>query len=198
LALQLGYDFVDKRTINKVIRQYGITRLDMIYDHKPKLRELLNHDSATTIEMMNETIAAFAARGNVVILGRGGSRVLLGMSDVVNVLVKAPDAVRAKRVAKRNGITPEEAAELIKADDELRSRFVWLFYGADWADDSNFDLVIDTETTSDPAAIAQIAAAAAALPTAGADQPTAAALTVDPVLAKVAAKAIARKAPKTA
>ncbi|MHA6512835.1 cytidylate kinase-like family protein [Tessaracoccus sp. Z1128] len=197
LALQLGYDFVDKSTINKVIRQYGLTRLDAIYDHKPKIWELFNDDSATTIQMMNETIAAVAARGNVVILGRGGFRVLQGMADVVNVFVKAPEALRAERVAKRNGINVTEAAALIKADDEIRSRFIRLFYTADWADESNFDLVIDTETTSDRVAIAEITAAVAALPAPTVGERTAASISADPVLAKTVATVMARKSPKS-
>ena len=72
LARDLGWEFADKYTINRVIRQYGLTRLDDLYTKPPKLRELFDQNSQVTIEMMNETIAAIAARGNVVILGRGG------------------------------------------------------------------------------------------------------------------------------
>ncbi|HEY3408969.1 MAG TPA: cytidylate kinase-like family protein [Propionicimonas sp.] len=167
-----------------------------MYDHKPKIWELFNNDSAATIEMMNQTIAAYAAHGNVVILGRGGSRVLDGMADVLKVFVKASDRVRSERIAKRRGVDAAEAAELIKADDELHSRFVRLFYGADWTDESHFDLVIDTDTTSTPEAVAQIAAAATALPAATGDEHTAAALGVDAVLARTVAQVLARKAAK--
>jgi cytidylate kinase len=195
LAGELGYDFVDKALINKVIRQYGLTRLDTIYDHKPKLRELFNNDSTATIQMMNETIAAFAARGKVVILGRGGFRVLQGMADVLNVFVKASDEVRAQRIAKRDGVDAGEAGDLIKADDELRSRFVRMFYSTGWADESNFDLVVDTTDTSDEAAVARLAEAARTLPASG--ERTAATLDVDPVLAKAVEKVLARRVAKT-
>lgn len=40
LAKELGYEFVDKSVINKVIRQYGLHQLNDIYDHKPKVWEL--------------------------------------------------------------------------------------------------------------------------------------------------------------
>ena len=196
LAAQLGYAFVDKAVINKVIRQYGLTRLDVIYDHKPKIWELFNDDSAVTIQMMNETIAAIAARGNVVILGRGGFKVLAGMADVVNAFVKAGDATRAKRIGKRNHISAEEAVVLIKADDELRSRFVRLFYNADWADEAAYDLVVDTSELSDEQATAAIAAAVAALPAPAADDRLAATLEVDPVLESTVAEVMARRAVK--
>lgn len=197
LAKDLGYALVDKGTINRVIRQYGITRLDRIYDHKPKIWELFNEDSALTIQMMNETIAAFAAQGDVVILGRGGFRVLRGLSDVLNVFVTAPDAVRAKRIGKRDEIGVGEAAEIIRSDDELRSRFVSLFYGADWADKSAFDLVVDTGELSDADAVARIAAEAAALPS-YAEGPSAAGLEVDVVLRETVEQELARLAGKKA
>lgn len=197
LAKDLGYALVDKGTINRVIRQYGITRLDRIYDHKPKIWELFNEDSALTIQMMNETIAAFAAQGDVVILGRGGFRVLRGLSDVLNVFVTAPDAVRAKRIGKRDEIGVGEAAEIIRSDDELRSRFVSLFYGADWADESAFDLVVDTGELSDADAVARIAAEAAALPS-YAEGPSAAGLEVDVVLRETVEQELARLAGKKA
>ncbi len=195
LAKDLGYALVDKGTINRVIRQYGITRLDRIYDHKPKIWELFNEDSALTIQMMNETIAAFAAQGDVVILGRGGFRVLRGLSDVLNVFVTAPDAVRAKRIGKRDEVGVGEAAEIIRSDDELRSRFVSLFYGADWADESAFDLVVDTGELSDADAVARIAAEAAALPS-YAEGPSAAGLEVDVVLRETVEQELDRLAGK--
>ncbi len=193
LATELGYEFADKSLINRVIRQYGLTRLDLIYDRKPRIRELFDHNSTVTIEMMNETIAAIAARGNVVILGRGGYRVLGGMADVLNVFVKASDATRARRVGKRDHIPDGEAAELVRADDEIRARFVRLFYGTDWADESAYDLVVDTTDAPDAEAVAQVVEALQARPEAAADARQAAHLEVDRVLAATVAKEMARR-----
>jgi len=195
LAGELGYDLVDKGVVNRVIRQYGLTRLDAVYDRKLSVWELFNENSVTTIQMMNETIAAVAARGNVVILGRGGFRVLAGMADVLNVFVKADDKVRAERIAKRDRVSIEEAAKAIKDDDELRARFTRLFYSADWADESQFDLVVDTSTGSDDEAKAKIMEAVAVLPARGAR--TAATIQVDEVLANTVAEVLARRAART-
>lgn len=196
LAKELGYSLIDKGVINRVIRQYGVTRLDTIYDKKPKIWELFNDDSAVTIEMMNETIAAFAARGDMVILGRGGFQVLSDMVDVVNVFVKAPEEVRAARIAKRDSITVEEASQKIKADDELRARFTRLFYSADWADESQFDVVVDTGTDSDQVAMAKIIAAAQSLPQVVEGDRAAAHLQVDPVLSETIDEVLAGRPPK--
>lgn len=197
LAADLGYSFVDKAVINRVIRQYGLVELDLLYDHKPKIWELFNTNSALTIQMLNETIAAIAARGNVVILGRGGFKVLHGMADVLNVMVKAPEDVRVARISKRDGVSAEESAAVIKANDALRSRFCRLFYSADWADEFEFDLVVDTGVGSDDEAKAKIMEALAVLPPASEVDRTAAAAQVNPVLAGTIIEALARKS-KTA
>jgi cytidylate kinase len=192
LAGELGYDLVDKGVVNRVIRQYGLNRLDAVYDHKPKVWELFNENSVATIEMMNQTIAAVAARGNVVIVGRGGFLVLAGMTDVLNVFVKAPDDVRAARIAKRDQVSLDEATKVIKDDDALRARFTRLFYSANWAEESQFDLVVDTGADSDDAAKAKIKDAALGLATTG--DRTAATIDVDEVLASTVGKALARRA----
>ena len=196
LATELGYDLVDKAMVNRVIRQYGLTRLDAVYDHKPKVWELFNDDSVATIQMMNETIAAVAARGNVVILGRGGARVLRDMADVLNVYVTAPDDVRAQRIALRDSISVEDAAKVITDDDALRARFTRLFYSADWADESQFDLVVDTGAHSDDAAKAAILEAVQALPAGGTR--TDVTIEVDEVLAATVEKAMTKRAARSA
>lgn len=157
LAKQLGWDFADKATINKVISQYGLIRLDDVYgDEPPRLRELFDRNTIWTIEWMNKTIATIAATRNAVILGRGGFFVLSGYSDVLNVHVSAPEELRAERIAKRDDITSAEALPKIEKNDKAREVFVRRFYGAKWADDGSYDLVVDTGELSDSDAIDRI------------------------------------------
>ena len=188
LAAALGWEYADKSTINRVIRQYGLIRLDALYDTPPRLRELFSHDSQLTIEMMNETIAAIAARGNVVILGRGGFVVLAQMADVLNVRLVAPEATRIARVAKRDGIRSEDAAPKVAADDRLRKRFVHRYYGADWDDPAGYDLVIDSGQADVAQTTAQIGDAFRALPAPAADARLSARLEINPVLARTVAE----------
>ncbi|MGB7962686.1 MAG: cytidylate kinase-like family protein [Propionicimonas sp.] len=184
LARDLGWEFADKYTINRVIRQYGLTRLDDLYTKPPKLRELFDQNSHETIQMMNETIAAIAARGNVVILGRGGFVVLKDFADVLHAFVEAPSEVRVARVAKRDNLQEVAALEKVLGDDKLRQKFMSLYYGADWAKPENFELVVNTESLSDEDAVAQIKAALTALPAPAEGAKLAANLAVDPVLAQ--------------
>lgn len=182
LAKELGWEFAGKATINRVIRQYGLMRLDSLYHELPTLGDLFSDNATLTIEMMNETIAAIAARGNVVILGRGAFAVLKGVSDALNVFIEAPLEARVARIAKREDIDLEEAGKRVKADDKLRRRFTRRYYSTDWAKPENYDLVVDTGAITDAEAIEQIRAALNALP-ARADGSATEALAVHPVLA---------------
>ncbi len=180
LAKELGWEFADKSTINRVIRQYGLVRLNDLYNELPSLGDLFSDNAALTIEMMNETIAAIAARSNVVILGRGAFAVLKGVPDVLNVFVEAPLEARVARIAKRDGTDLETAEERVKADDKLRRKFTRRYYGANWSKHENYDLVVDTGEITDEQAIEQILAALHALPA----RAEGSALTVHPVLAQ--------------
>lgn len=183
LAKELGWEFTDKSTVNRVIRQYGLVRLNDLYNELPTLGDLFSDNAALTIEMMNETIAAIAARGNVVILGRGAFVVLKGVPDVLNIFIEAPLETRVARIAKRDDVDLETAEERVKADDKLRRRFTRRYYGANWAKHENYDLVLDSGSLTDDEAIEQILGALHALPT-RVETGTAAHLQVHPVLAQ--------------
>ncbi|MCW5952952.1 MAG: cytidylate kinase-like family protein [Propionibacteriaceae bacterium] len=193
LAKELGWEFADKSTINRVIRQYGLVRLNDLYNELPKLGDLFSDNAALTIEMMNETIAAIAARGNVVILGRGAFAVLKDVADVLNVFVEAPLEARIARIAKRDDTDLETAEERVKADDKLRRRFTRRYYSTNWANPENYDLVVDTGEITDDEAIEQILAALHALPT-RAEGSVAEALAVHPVLAQTIDEVMGGKA----
>lgn len=160
LARELGWKLADKSTINSVIEQYGLIHLDTIYgDKPPSFWDLYKQDSVWTIEWMNKTIKTIATHGDTVILGRGGFAVLGDYADSFDVFIKAPEKVRARRIGQRDNITDAEAISKIEADDKTRRRFTKRVYDADWADESNFDLVVDTGEVSDDKAIELIIAA---------------------------------------
>ena len=69
VAKRLGYDFVDKRMVDGVFRQYGLTKFDDLYTSAPGILDLINYDNLLMVSMLNEIIGAVAKRGNVVILG---------------------------------------------------------------------------------------------------------------------------------
>src|SRR5512142_2756025 len=98
VAQSLAYELVDKRTVEGIFRQYGLTRFDELYASTPGILDLIDQNNLLIVSMLNEIIEAVAQRGNVVILGRGGFAVLADCADVLNVRVEAPFAVRVQRI----------------------------------------------------------------------------------------------------
>lgn len=195
-AQALGYRLADKDTVETMLHDYGMTGLKDEYDSIPGFWDRFDTQKRdqrkTTLSMLNHALCALARHDNVVILGRGGFTILQGYRDVLNVRVQAPLAVRIARVQERLTTKgePGRAEDLVTANDRLQREFIKSVYGADWAEASPFDLVIDTSKLHPDLAVDLIVAGAKALPARDAAGPAVADLEVDPVLAQLASDAL--------
>ncbi len=194
MAKRLGYEFVDKRTVDGILRQYGLTKFNDLYNSAPSILDLVNSDNLLIVSMLNEILEALAKRGNVVILGRAGFAVLGRYADVLNVRVQAPFSDRVQRVMAKEGLTELQAAEeRVREDDDVHRKYVQRFYNRHWDDPSAFSLILDTGSLSSDTAVKQIVEAARALEqkAPGKDAVTTATIEVDSVLADAIAKVMA-------
>lgn len=194
VATSLGYDYADKDTIERVFRQYGMTKFDDLYSSTLGIRDVLSYDNLLTISMFNEMLEAIAQRGRVVIVGRGGFAVLGSYADVLDVRIEAPVSARLQRIMTEENLTSiDEATALVTEDDNMRRKFVKMFYNKAWDDRANFDLVLDTGDLSYDAAAKQIIDAVSALEQNkfAQDAVTTATIEVDPVLADAISKVMA-------
>lgn len=163
-AALLGYRYVDKDTIEKVLKQYGFVQFDELYRSTPGFWAGLDETNLLMISMLNQCIQALARHGDIVLVGRGGFTVLATYGDVLNVRVQAPLAVRVQRVMARDGIIDLEAAEeQVQANDGARIAFLQTFYGIQPNAAGAFDLVVDTGAISVEMAAGWVVAAVRAL-----------------------------------
>lgn len=198
VAKSLGYEFADKRTADGILRQYGLTKFNVLYDSAPGILDLIKADNLLIISMLNEILGALAKRGNSVILGRAGFAVLGVYADVLNVRIQAPFSQRVQRVMTREGLTDLQAAEeRVREDDNVHRAYVQRFYNKHWDEPSNFDLVLDMGSLSSDVAVQQIVEAAKALDqkVPEKDAVTTATIEVDPVLADAVVKVLAYPLP---
>src|SRR5512143_2346396 len=145
VAKGLGYEFVDKRTSDGILRQYGLTKFSELYNSAPSILDLINSDNLLIVSMLNEILGALAQRGNVVILGRAGFAVLGQYADVLNVHIQAPFSERVQRVMAREGLTDLQAAEeRVRDDDNVHRKYVQRFYNRQWDEPSGFGLILNT------------------------------------------------------
>lgn len=94
--------------------------------------------------LVEELIKSTARHGNAVILGRAANQVLKGWSGVVNVLVHAPLQNRIERLSYLEHIDRATAAQRIEHLDQQRAHYARYYYGVDWKDPDQYDLVINT------------------------------------------------------
>jgi cytidylate kinase len=199
VAQALGYHFVDKNLVGKILEEYGIVQLDELYRSASGFWARFSETNLRIVTMLNRVLCAMAQHGDVVIVGRGGFVVLNNYADVLNVRIQAPYPVRLKRLKERDGLSataPDEQLEAcLRESDRERAAFIQGFYNTRSDLTDAFHLVIDTGMVSPETAAQWIAEATRALEsrTTNAGQPTAREIEVDTVLARTVANALLAK-----
>ncbi|MGZ3506551.1 MAG: cytidylate kinase-like family protein [Vulcanimicrobiaceae bacterium] len=108
------------------------------------------------LEEIRALVLEAADRGNVVLIGHGGRKLLGDDAEkhhLFSILLYAGRQWRIDQVARRFGLDREQAAERVRRTDDLRRRFERHFFDADLYDCRQYDLVIDTERVGLPAAV---------------------------------------------
>lgn len=114
------------------------------------------------LETMTVLIRELAARGEVVILGRGSQMLLTDTPHALHVLCVAPRKLRAGRLAERDELGIEEALRRTAESDRARCAFYKKFWHVEVEDPKLYDLTVDTARLSYDVATQVIVAAARA------------------------------------
>jgi cytidylate kinase len=93
--------------------------------------------------IIDERMKAEAKKGGVVIDAQLGAWMVKELADV-KVLIVAPDDVRFRRIAERDGISFQEARNQTLARESIQKQRYQKYYGVDVSDLSIYDLKIDT------------------------------------------------------
>jgi cytidylate kinase len=152
-ARRLGYQLVDKNTIEKVFSQYGFIDFKETYDETGFWAKFDPH-RAEMVSLLNLAIKAIAYHGNVVLVGRGGFALLKEYIDVLNVRIQAPFSLRVKRMMEKQDFdSQDKAEEFVRESDHLQRDYVESIYGKQWDSGSAFDLIIDSGKISKEMAV---------------------------------------------
>jgi CMP/dCMP kinase len=117
-------------------------------------------DDARYLETLESVIRGVAARGSVVILGRGGQAILRDEPSAVHVYVVAPKEHRIRALAAAEGTSEEDAAKRVKQSDHDRRLFHSRYFKVEVDDLSLYDMVIQTARVRRELAVELIAMAA--------------------------------------
>ncbi|HOT90235.1 MAG TPA: cytidylate kinase-like family protein [Anaerolineae bacterium] len=194
-ARALGYHYVDKEFIGDILSQYGLIEFGAKYDSLPSFWERFDAQKEERreimVDMLNRVMRAVAHHGNVVILGRSGFSLFQDYADVLNVRIQAPLTFRIEQVMKKEKLTREAAAAMVKQNDEVRANFIKSFYNIQWDTPNVFDLLIDTSKISPDMAVKWLVEATQELEKREKEgELTTASIEVDPILAAAITKAL--------
>jgi cytidylate kinase len=143
-AKRLGFQVVDKNTIEKVFSQYGFVDFKEVYNETGFWAQFDPHRTEM-VSFLNRVIETAVHHGNIILLGRGGFAMLKGRGDVLNVRIQAPFSLRVQRVREEQDFASlAKAEEFVRENDQMRKDFVNSMYTERWDSVSAFDLVIDT------------------------------------------------------
>lgn len=103
-----------------------------------------------------ETMAGLARAGHAILVDRGANFATAQIPNGVHVRLVAPPDHRARYIAGLYGLTEQEALVYNARRDAARRRYVSAIFGRKRADESDYDLVINTSRVSIEEAAAQI------------------------------------------
>ena len=154
VAQQLGFKLYDREIITTMAErlQAEVRHVEAMDEQVPSaleniLRGALERipSTASYRRILSELLQEIAAKGKVVILGRG-STVLL--PHALRVRIVAPMDVRVARVAELESLTPAAARKRVEQIDAKRSDFFRVHFKRDVNDPSFYDIILNTERTS--------------------------------------------------
>jgi hypothetical protein len=155
VADQLGFRFYSQELIHDVAQEAHV-REQLVESLDERVQDSISAWVSGLIKRgvfapsdylrnLSRVVLTLGRHGKGVIVGRG-AHFLLDPHATLRVRVVAPIEARVARIAARDELTESEARAKILRIDEERIAFNKQHYGADIADASNYDLVVNAGT----------------------------------------------------
>jgi len=148
VGARLGLRVYDRDLLEQEAVRLGVpeAELERIDDHPAGIFQRFRPGSLYQryFEALGQLMNELAARGNVVLVGRGGSRFLRDHPRAVHVRLVAAMSVRVQRVMAHRWLREGPARKLIAESDVQRGRFYQDYFGADWFDPLEYHLTVNS------------------------------------------------------
>ncbi len=146
LANLLGYNFIDRKTLEKHLLEKGISehQLKKYDEKKPSFWASLSRERDSYFDYLREAVYDYAAKGDSIFIGRGGFAILKGVPGVYSVRLVAPDDVRIARLMQEFNWSEKEARALLEESDNNRDGFHKCFFNTKNSDPAQYNLVLNS------------------------------------------------------
>jgi cytidylate kinase len=163
LAARLGLRVYDRELLEQEAVRLGVpeSEVEKMDEQPAGIFQRLQPGSLSRryLDALGQLMKDLAGRGNVLLVGRGGSAFLRDWPGAFHVRLVAPPAVRVRRVMEHRWLREEPARHLIAQSDGRRARFYGSCFGADWTDPLEYHVTVNTGLLG-PAAVDLVAGAA--------------------------------------
>jgi cytidylate kinase len=148
LGPRLGLHVYDRELLEQEAVRLGISaeELEQVDEQPAGIFQRFRPNSLHQryFEALGMLMSELAARGDVLLVGRGGSRFLRDNSGAFHVRIVAPMEIRVRQVMEHRWMREGPARQLIVDSDNGRRRFYQNFFGADWADPLEYHLTVNS------------------------------------------------------
>ncbi len=147
LGSRLGLNVYDRELLEQGAARLGIGAEEVErVDEQPAgffqrfVPNSLNHRYFKTLGTL---MSDLAARGDVLLVGRGGTRILRDAPAAFHVRLVAPMDVRVRQVMEHRWLREGQSRQLIAESDSARRRFYQDYFGPDWTDPLEYHLTVN-------------------------------------------------------
>ena len=157
IGKKLGIPFYDNDLISKAAEEKGFSKSIFAGEEKRSLFSVSSFFSSGRLgyldsgyvndnvlfKIQSEVIRSIAGEGDAIFIGRCADYILRDM-DCLDVFVCAPLEFRIKRLMENEGLSADEAENLMRRKDRTRETYYNYYTFGAWGKADNYDLCIDS------------------------------------------------------
>lgn len=136
------FEKADERTQKTFIGALFGNRVPFVGDGAIPYGSCLNNDSLFKIQ--SDVIRSLAQSGSCLFVGRCADYILRDHPRMVNVFISASKEARIERIMLKEGVTAEQAEELIHRADKKRADYYNYYSYNTWGAASTYHLCVDS------------------------------------------------------
>ena len=147
LAKKLDAHFIDCAVVDARLEAMGITekRRTAFDERRPGFFAALTNAVEEYVCCLKQIMYEEAQCGNCVVLGRGSQVLFENVPGAVRIRLVASQQVRYQRVAEFEGVSIQQAKELVDRIDHDRAGFNSYFFDTDWSSSACYQMVLNTD-----------------------------------------------------
>jgi cytidylate kinase len=154
VAARLGYRCLAREVVLEASKQFNVPEVKLIraIHDAPSILERIGSEKEQYVNYIRLALLQQFQKDNVVYHGLAGHFFAQGISHALKVRIISDFEDRVRHEMEREKITHEEAARILREDDEQRRKWSQFLYGLDTRDPELYDLIINIkQLTSDDA-----------------------------------------------